>query len=1520
MAKKPVGTMVVSLDLETAAYTKAQQKILAESKEAASTINANFQRLGVTSDQIYAAMATRAELAFRKIGLSAKSSLAEVERSYAAMVTTINAANQQMANNPLFETLGIRSHAAIEAQKAAVIASFEAIKVIGFKNDQERLAVEAATNVKLIALNNELNAVQIANDAKRLASATATAEKIRAQGLMQIDAAEMNAKRTRTLQEEKAAGIMTEREWQSKMEATKAEAWAENAKRTRSQGLMQIEATKETARITQEAADKNYTTLGMKSAADVKQRISDVTNAATVQQAIVGRSSEDWIRIERAKNEKLKELNKEMTGEHEMSMASMMRGILRWYAAYYVVSSAIQYIVTEFVGAALKMDRINSTLNTITGSLYGTAEAMVYIRGESKRLGLDMATAALAYSKFAVSARGTTLEGEAARKVFTGVSEAVAAMKMPAAEADGIFLALSQMISKGTVSMEELRRQLGDRLPGAFQMAAKAMGVTTAELNKMVAAGDVQADVLLPKLAEELHKTYGKAAVDAAEKGQAAINRFNNAMFESKAIVGEVIIETMLPAMKSWSEGVEILAKKWQALMNPISTDVLKKRAEILKAEIKGWESYSKSELSKDIGGTEEKIAQLKQQLVLINTTIAKDLAGDFDPKSPLPSKPGPSTAELAALKKAEDIQKQVTEIIRKSQLEREEIGKSAYEKDLLRIESKKQKRIAEGWAGTQVEQAAISERQTALAKFNEWQKKEENKATIAWYDNEQKRLKEIDSIRKKLEEDAIKGDVQALKGDVQALIEYYELRDAERIKDAIAERESIFKAEKDDIARPQKEVDEARRMVTFYNDIRGMEEQYRNAKLNWIEKEAALKKAKGEEEVATLKWIQTQRDMLTRENLRGIEEKFDYDNKYTKDTITNMGKILDAAMSMYEKDSSEYARLAEWKKGIQLAEIAMEVAKNVQLLSFMVAQNAAYSVAMAKKAASLQLTAAEAVLTQGAGDPYTAFARIAAMMAIVAGVLSAVSVVGGFGGGSSAIASGPAYGQNTTVLGGANNQGSESIGNTWKLLEDTYDLQKHTLTGIYENMKQLNANITGIVKQVVLGGIGNTTGGQLSAGTSMGGGAALVAFGLPGLVIDKLFGGKLSEAITNIPFVGNILGSIGSFLMGGSGGSQTLTASGINVQGGAVAPYNEVYTAGVNSSWGFGGSDPYTTRNQGASISALVAFFYGPNGLSTTISTMFRDVAQGLGGDATKAKQVITDAFLNMGDISLLGADTPEKIQTAIMSAVSRVEDIAARSIFGDEFINKYIKTNEAAAETVMRLYIDLKAVTDILEMTNQNAISATVDLSEALITVAGGLDKLTESMQTYYDKFFSDVEKQADLKSSLTTMMIAYGYSLPNQRAGYRSLVESLNLTTEAGQNAYVSLMKMSDSADTYYKYLEEARGRISPEQYSTNLAYQRALAGLPSYADGGSFAGGYRIVGESGPEIEYTGPSRIYSNKDSKSLLNNDALLHEIRELRAELGAGNYQIAANTQKSAKFLQYLEQWNDDGTPPVRS
>ena len=88
------------------------------------------------------------------------------------------------------------------------------------------------------------------------------------------------------------------------------------------------------------------------------------------------------------------------------------------------------------------------------------------------------------------------------------------------------------------------------------------------------------------------------------------------------------------------------------------------------------------------------------------------------------------------------------------------------------------------------------------------------------------------------------------------------------------------------------------------------------------------------------------------------------------------------------------------------------------------------------------------------------------------------------------------------------------------------------------------------------------------------------------------------------------------------------------------------------------------------------------------------------------------------------------------------------------------------------------------------------------------------------------------------------------------------------------------------------------------------------IPGYASGGDFSGGWRVVGERGPELEFTGASSILSNKKSKSLLNTDELVAEVRLLRAEINKGNFAMASNTAKTAKILS---NWDGNGQPSDR-
>jgi len=84
-------------------------------------------------------------------------------------------------------------------------------------------------------------------------------------------------------------------------------------------------------------------------------------------------------------------------------------------------------------------------------------------------------------------------------------------------------------MSKGTIQAEELRGQLGEALPGAFGIMAKAVGVTEQELSKMMKAGELLASEVLPKFAKQLEITYGIENINRIETMTTAQNRLSNA-------------------------------------------------------------------------------------------------------------------------------------------------------------------------------------------------------------------------------------------------------------------------------------------------------------------------------------------------------------------------------------------------------------------------------------------------------------------------------------------------------------------------------------------------------------------------------------------------------------------------------------------------------------------------------------------------------------------------------------------------------------------------------------------------------------------------------------------------------------------------------------------------------------------------------------------------------------------------------------------------------------------------------
>jgi tape measure domain-containing protein len=187
--------------------------------------------------------------------------------------------------------------------------------------------------------------------------------------------------------------------------------------------------------------------------------------------------------------------------------------------------------------ASAQAERLALSLNFATGG--NGARELAYVSEVANRLGLDFNTTAQAYANFAAASRGTNIEGTQTQAVFEAVAKASAVMGLTTDNTRGVLLALQQMMNKGTVSAEELRGQLGERLPGAFQIAARAMGVTTQELGKMLEQGQVISDTFLPAFARQMESELGGAAESAAYRLDAETNRMSNAWEKLKKSIGD---------------------------------------------------------------------------------------------------------------------------------------------------------------------------------------------------------------------------------------------------------------------------------------------------------------------------------------------------------------------------------------------------------------------------------------------------------------------------------------------------------------------------------------------------------------------------------------------------------------------------------------------------------------------------------------------------------------------------------------------------------------------------------------------------------------------------------------------------------------------------------------------------------------------------------------------------------------------------------------------------------------------
>lgn len=226
-------------------------------------------------------------------------------------------------------------------------------------------------------------------------------------------------------------------------------------------------------------------------------------------------------------------------------------------AAYAIAAIGIWQFIDRTVAAQQASDRMRNSLLAGTGDMRIVGEELAFIRAESARLGLDLAASGVQYGKLTAASKGTGIAMKDVRATFTAVAEAATALGLSSEDTTGALNAVVQMMTKGTAQAEELRGQLGDRVPGAVQAMSRALGVTNEEMMKMLEQGKVITAEVLPRFAEELRKIGGSGVEAGAQSFNAELNRLKTSLFD---LFAGIASDTSLPEfVKSMREFVEIV-------------------------------------------------------------------------------------------------------------------------------------------------------------------------------------------------------------------------------------------------------------------------------------------------------------------------------------------------------------------------------------------------------------------------------------------------------------------------------------------------------------------------------------------------------------------------------------------------------------------------------------------------------------------------------------------------------------------------------------------------------------------------------------------------------------------------------------------------------------------------------------------------------------------------------------------------------------------------------------------------
>lgn len=286
--------------------------------------------------------------------------------------------------------------------------------------------------------------------------------------------------------------------------------------------------------------------------------------------------------------------------------------------------TSISSFISSLVNTAREAGRARVVLRNISTDAREYSRSLKYLAELTDKYGTDLIGTTEAFAKFKASAAAVGVSIAEQERIFSNVGKAIASFGISGSEASLTLLGITQMMSKGKVSSEELRRQLGERMPVAMQAMAKAAGVSMSKLDKLLKEGKLYSAEIMGKFSDELAKLSGDTSTDNLESSLGRLkNSFTNLadslrVYDNfKALVEKVkdlldYLRTHLSNLYIWAGGLlgARLWGKFSATWSQAGAVIKASQAQAIADEAAAKESAKRAKLE-----AQKALAEAQQQL-----------------------------------------------------------------------------------------------------------------------------------------------------------------------------------------------------------------------------------------------------------------------------------------------------------------------------------------------------------------------------------------------------------------------------------------------------------------------------------------------------------------------------------------------------------------------------------------------------------------------------------------------------------------------------------------------------------------------------------------------------------------------------------------------------------------------------------------------------------------------------------------------------------------------------------------